>query len=322
MAKIHIISCFTKNKKHDNKEIALRGLFDKSDKLHQLVNNPDDSDLVIFIDIAGPNWFAELRNNPVILRKPGKCFAISDSDRPMPLLHGVYTCASRDLRFLDRFRTGAYNLLPAEIKNTLVASCEGRSYENSKRYLFSFAGRDSAKVRKQLFELTWPSNVFIQDTSAKYHAFGQKLKENDLWANQYFEILQESKFAVCPRGVGSASLRLFEAMQMGVAPIILADDWIFPKGPDWSEFALIVPEKDVDRLYEIAKMNEGRALEMGRKARLAYETYFADEVYFNYLVDQMVDIQRSQKIPERVFWSCRNLLVAWWKLRKKHLMTE
>lgn len=296
-------------------------LWEKSIKNHELVQNPSKADLVVFCDIAGSNWFSELRNHPAILRKPEKCFAISDSDRPMPLLHGIYTSASRSLRFQDRFRSGAYNLLPDEIKNPLVVRSEERSFGIPKRYLFSFAGRDSAKVRKRLFEMAWPSDIFIQDTTAKYHAFGEKLRENDRWEKRYFDILQESNFALCPRGVGAASLRLFEAMQMGVAPIILSDDWIFPKGPDWSAFALIVPEKDVEHLYAIAKQNEGRALEMGRKARAAYEKFFADEVYFNYLVDQMVDIQRHQKIPERVFWSCRNLIVAWWKFRKRHLMT-
>ena len=320
--KIYLSSLLDKPEFRGKQDKLLYLLWEKSHRFHELVADPEGAHLLLFCDIAGSNWFSELRKNIAILRNPGKCFAISDSDRPMPLLHGIYTSASRSLRFQDRFRSGAYNLLPDEIKNPLVARSEGRSFEIPKRYLFSFAGRDSAKVRKRLCQLPWPADVFVYDTTCKYHAFGDKFKENDLWEKRFFEILQESKFALCPRGVGAASLRLFESMRMGVAPIILSDDWIFPKGPEWSEFALIVPEKDADRLYGIAKQNEGRALEMGRKARLAYETYFADEVYFNYLVDQMVDIQRSQKIPERIFWSCRHLVVAWWKLRKKHLMAK
>jgi hypothetical protein len=191
-----------------------------------------------------------------------------------------------------------------------------------KKHLFSFTGRDSAEVRKTIFRLPPNPEVFVVYTTDKFNLFGHSLPAQAKWEKKHCETIAVSKFCLCPRGVGSASVRLFESMRMGVAPIILSDDWIFPKGPDWSELALIVPENNVDRLCDIAKQNEGRALEMGRKARLAYEKFFADEVYFNYLVDQMVDIQRSQKIPERVFWSCRHLVVAWWKLRKKHLMKE
>ena len=278
--------------------------------------------MFLFCDIAGQEWFAELRKNPLIRRFPEKCFAISDSDRPLPLLHGIYTSAHKGLKFQKRFRSAAYNLYPKNFRNPQIEACSGMAYLDPKEYLFSFIGRDSAKVRKRLFELPLRPDCFVANSTDKFNLFGQALADQAYWESRYFEILAQSKFAVCPRGVGSASVRLFEAMRMGVAPLILSDDWIFPKGPDWREFALIVPEKDVDGLYRIAKKQEERALEMGRKARAAYEKYFADEVYFNYLVDQMVDIQRNQKIPERVFWSGRNLLVAWWKLRKKHLMNE
>lgn len=320
--KIHIYSLLTEDASASNQEKILYSLWEKSDRSHHLVKDARDADLVLFCDIAGPGWFAGLRKNPEIRRNPAKCFAISDSDRPMPLLHGIYTSAHKKLKCQSRYRSAGYNLYPANQKNNCVESFSGRAAELPKKYLFSFTGRDSAQVRKALFRLPPNPEVFVVNTTDKFNLFGDSLATQADWEQKYCDTMAASKFCVCPRGVGSASVRLFESMRMGVAPIILSDDWIFPKGPEWSEFALIVPERNVDRLYEIAKMNEGRSLEMGRKARLAYETYFADEVYFNYLVDQMVDIQRSQKIPERVFWSCRHLVVAWWKLRKRHLMTK
>lgn len=320
--KIHISSLLAEGPSASNQEKILYSLWEKSNRSHHLVKGARDADLVLFCDIAGPSWFAGLRKNPEIWRNPSKFFAISDTDRPMPLLHGIYTSAHKKLKYQSRYRSAAYNLYPENQRNQFVESFPGRAEELPKNYLFSFTGRDSAEVRKALFRLPPNPEVFVVNTTDKFNLFGDSLATQAEWEQKYCDTIAASKFCVCPRGVGSASVRLFESMRMGVAPIILSDDWIFPKGPDWSEFALIAPEKDVDRLYEIAKMHEGRALEMGRKARLAYETYFADEVYFNYLVDQMVDIQRNQKIPERVFWSCRNLFVFWWKLRKKHLMTE
>ena len=320
--KIHVSSLLGEGTSAANQEKILYSLWEKSDGSHHLVKDAGDADLILFCDIAGPAWFAGLRKNPEIRRNPAKCFAISDSDRPMPLLHGIYTSAHKRLKYQSRYRSAAYNLYSENQRNKFVESFAARADEFPKKYLFSFTGRDSAEVRKALFRLQPNPEVFVVNTTAKFNLFGHSLAAQAEWEQKYCEIIAASKFCVCPRGVGSASVRLFESMRMGVAPIILSDDWIFPEGPDWSELALIVPEKDVNHLHEIVKMNEGRALEMGCKARLAYETYFADKVYFNYLVDQVVDIQRNQKIPERVFWSCRNLLVAWWKLRKKHLMTE
>jgi hypothetical protein len=319
--RLKIITLGRLNHKNQQSE-KLNLLWEKSDRSHHLVKDARDTDLILVCDIAGPDWFAELRKNPEIRRNPAKSFAISDSDRPMPLLHGIYTSAHKRLKCQSRYRSAAYNLYSENQRNQFVESFPGRAEKLPKKYLFSFTGRDSAEIRNALFRLPPNPEVFVVNTTAKFNLFGHSLASQADWEQKYFEVLSKSKFAVCPRGVGAASVRLFEAMRMGVAPIILSDDWIFPKGPDWSEFALIVPEKDVDGLYQIAKEHEDRALEMGRKARRAYETHFADEVYFNYLVDQMVDIQRTQKIPERVFWSCRNVLVAWWKLRKKHLMRE
>ncbi len=283
--KIHISSLLAEDPSASKQEKILYSLWGKSDRSHDLVKHAHEADLVLFCDIAGPDWFAGLRKNPEIRRNPAKCFVISDSDRPMPLLHGIYTSAHKRLKCQSRYRSAAYNLYPENQRNKFVESFTGRTEEFPKKYLFSFTGRDSAEVRKALFRLPPNPEVFVVNTTDKFNLFGHSLAAQAEWEHKYCDAMAASKFCVCPRGVGSASVRLFESMRMGVAPIILSDDWIFPKGLEWSEFALIVREKDVDRLYEIAKQNEGRALEMGRKARLAYETYFADEVYFNYLVD-------------------------------------
>ncbi len=133
------------------------------------------------------------------------------------------------------------------------------------------------------------------------------------------EMMEASKYALCPRGVGAASMRLFEAMKMGVAPIIVSDEWIMPNGPDWSRCSIRVKEKDVRRIHEIALENESRYVELGKNAKDAYDRYFTDRVYFNYLVDQMIDLTETQSIPEQWFWKMRNAAVVWWKIRQRIL---
>jgi len=143
-------------------------------------------------------------------------------------------------------------------------------------------------------------------------------KEDHLrYQKEYSETIAHSKFVLCPKGTSGASIRLFEVMKMGVAPVIISDDWILPQGPKWDEIAVFVKEKELDRLDEILEQREKDYVFMGEKAREAYQTFFADEVYFDYLIDQMMSIRSSQKIPEILFWSLKNVIVQYWILQRR-----
>ena len=67
---------------------------------------------------------------------------------------------------------------------------------------------------------------------------------------------------LCPRGQGTSSIRLFEAMRMGIAPVIISDKWIGPKGPEWESFAVFVKEKDISRS---ARIRSRRTIAVGAK---------------------------------------------------------
>jgi hypothetical protein len=314
--RVFLTSAVCKADKNEDQEARLLWLWEQSDHRHDVVSDPASADFILISNIAGEGWFQDMRNHPVINRYPWKSFAISDSDRPMPLLRGIYTSGGKRLWFSSRYRTGAYNLYSQDQRNPKIEGHPGDAYNHPKKYLFSFAGRDSASVRIKLFTLPFNEKAPIINTTSKFSAFGPGLEDQEPWGKNYAEMMEESKYALCPRGVGAASMRLFEAMQMGVAPIILSDDWILPMGPDWEKCALIIPERDADRVYEIAAAHESQYKELGMNAKEAYERYFADHSYFNYLVDQMTDLTESQIIPESWFWLARNLVVGWWKLKQ------
>ncbi|SDW04535.1 Exostosin family protein [Thiocapsa roseopersicina] len=105
---------------------------------------------------------------------------------------------------------------------------------------------------------------------------------------------------LCPRGFGSSSFRLFEAMKTGRAPVILADDWIPPVGPEWDRFAIIVPESDVTSLPQLLEAREAESVNMGELARDAWETWFGKSVVFQSTVDWILDLQRDRLLPESV----------------------
>ena len=103
---------------------------------------------------------------------------------------------------------------------------------------------------------------------------------------------------------------------MGIAPIIVSDDWIPCEGPDWASFAIFVRETDLPRLEEIAVAAEPRFIELGRLARAAHEAFFAPERYFNFLVANANSIRAQRRIPER--WFVRLLPLRQQSLRIQH----
>jgi hypothetical protein len=87
-------------------------------------------------------------------------------------------------------------------------------------------------------------------------------------------------------------------MKLGVAPVILSDAWSFPIGPRWKSFSIVVPEKHVGELERIVTEHERDYQAMGNQAALAYAQYFSEQSYFDFLVDNCVDILQRQWVPE------------------------
>jgi len=93
--------------------------------------------------------------------------------------------------------------------------------------------------------------------------------------------MSRGKFALCPKGVGTSTYRIYEAMSAGRAPVILADDWVPPSGPDWSTFAVFIPESNASGVQPILERYEESWAERGAAARAAWEQWFAPDVRFH-----------------------------------------
>jgi hypothetical protein len=69
----------------------------------------------------------------------------------------------------------------------------------------------------------------------------------------YPDIMNSSVFALCPRGYGKTSFRLYEALAMGTIPIYISDEYWLPYEEEvvWNQFCIIVrPDeiKDIPKL--------------------------------------------------------------------------
>lgn len=236
----------------------------------------------------------------------------------MSLLHGIYISNQTSLFFNSRFRTGCYGLCPDHLQNQFIKQSLGKSYLHTKKFLYSFIAQDSSDIRRKLFEnKPIREDTFIFNSTKDFNLYALKgSNPQDHW-QLYDDSIAHFKFVLCPKGTSPASLRLFEVMKMGVAPVIISDQLILPQGPRWSEFALFIKEKDISELDALLTEKEDYYLVMGKKAQNAYEQFFAVNVYFDYLVDQLISIMNHQKIPECLFWSFRNIIVRYWMLQRQ-----
>lgn len=271
-------------------------------KRHRIVDDPAKADLILLTDSNDDDLFATLRKNALVKRYPNKVFTIYEGDFPQRFLPGIYTSMPQSIWNFGRFATGTYSYCYAKHGNTVdLLKNKNRSGE----LFFSFIGRGRAKVREQLFKLNFNrSDVVIEDSSS-FNYFTSNTNQQVAQQLHYLEVSMKSRFMLCPRGQGTSSIRLSDAMQMGVAPVIISDKWIRPVGPDWENFAVFVKEADIARLPELLAPSDSRWREMGQLARAAWDKWFQMEDEFNYIVDNLARLKANRVVPEsllRLTW--------------------
>jgi len=262
---------------------------------HVVTDDPNAADLILFVETdqsLGP-FAARLRCHPLVRSMPDKCFAYNPSDYPVAHLPGLY--ASIDKKRYDPNRTRSAHYL-----STHIASPEPKYKPVAERkLLFSFSGAaQNATVRKQVMLLSHARGKCV-DTSAIATSVWRDPKEAAVFMGEYADMLADTKFALCPRGRGASSMRLFEAMRVGCVPVILADAWVPPSGPPWAEFSVIVAEKDCLSVPRLLEELEPTAGAKSAIARQVWSDWFSDEATFHRLVEWCLELSRDRTVSER-----------------------
>jgi hypothetical protein len=138
-----------------------------------------------------------------------------------------------------------------------------------------------------LIENTAHFNIFTDDPA--------QLAAQKQW---YADIMRRSKFVLCPRGVGTSSFRLFEAMKAGRCPVILSDGWVPPEAPAWESFSIRVPERLAERIPDLLRDRESEYLELGLRARQVFDEWFADNVKFDRMVESCASLLGENRMSE------------------------
>ena len=80
---------------------------------------------------------------------------------------------------------------------------------------------------------------------------------------RFRSVMGRSRFVLCPRGKGTSSIRLYEALAYGCVPVIISDDWVAPAGPTGRASASAGP-RATPRAHRDARGRDARWHEMGR----------------------------------------------------------
>jgi hypothetical protein len=105
-------------------------------------------------------------------------------------------------------------------------------------------------------------------------------------------MLANSKFVLAPRGLGTSTWRLFEAMRMARCPVIISDAWVPPEGINWDSCSIRLRESDVAELPTILEARESDAAQLGQNALYEWQRCFSMEGAFGWICRQLAECHR------------------------------
>ena len=292
---VYILSAFPKSHKYERDHRSLRAFHSSaamSTRQHFLVNNPKNADIVLFADRGPLPLGFSLLLNPIWWLYNHKCFVYDDHYNPCLWHRGLIT--SLDVaKFNSLLHRGA-----AYIHDGLETWTKQLCFTGNEKYLFSFCGALETHPVRQMLKSKISEFGLIFDvprsiTQTAYMRGDEQTIER--LHSQLESICKSSYFVLCPRGVGSSSMRLFEAMSMGRAPVIISDEWVPPFGADWDSFSIRVAESEIEQIPSILHELRHNAQWMGNEARNAWESWYAPIRHFDTSVLACIDILGNGK---------------------------
>jgi hypothetical protein len=280
---------------------------------HALVPDPSAADMILLVGNFGADADLLLKH-PAYVAFPDKCAAYTEDDYYLPLIPGVYCSAHND----EHARAGrvfsyAYISRNGKYSNVMLTR-EGAA---QKKYLFAFQGGSTSLLRKRMFNLDFRRPDVVIENTSSYHRCDMAQPDRLQRQRRYAETLAASHFVLCPRGSGVGSIRLFEVMCAGVAPVLIADDYLLPPHIEWDRFLLRIPERSIGRLPQLIEPHVSTSAERGRLAWEAYRANFLPEIEFDRVVDYCFRALHHGSASEATFRHRTNRMIARAKLQRR-----
>lgn len=90
----------------------------------------------------------------------------------------------------------------------------------------------------------------------------------------------DANFALCPRGYGKTSFRMYEVLRLGILPVYIYDDpWLpFPERINWEEIAVLCHRTQVSNLGDrLCSVSPYKIYKMRQAAKEVADKYFTME---------------------------------------------
>lgn len=263
--------------------------------------DPGTADLVIYPVPPWPDPQAPQRFSCCRPDLWSRIFLFSQADDPVPWAPGVFASASSKTPEVAGLRGGFYVYPTHYSEPEFAAALEPRPNEE-RRFLWTFVGSVAScpAVRRPLMALADERALTIDTTAdtamwnRRWEFEGAERIERNRVLALYADSLHQTKFVVCPRGVGSSSVRLFEAMRAGRCPVIVSDEWVPPPFVDWASCAIRLSSTELPQLPAVLKERECDAAELGNRARTVWEQRYSPPAMLNTLVEACLDIGPEQ----------------------------
>ncbi len=149
-------------------------------------------------------------------------------------------------------------------------------FKPKKKYRACFVGRLSTHpLRKKILEdLKKRKDVFIYDGIKSSHFFVKKMLASNI--------------ALCPRGYGGSSFRIFEAMQLGIVPFVIGDidTRPFKKFIDWDKISLY--SNSVDEVnHFLDSLSNSDLISMGKRASEIWRDELSYQKWCKYVIKEL-----------------------------------
>lgn len=256
------------------------------------VGDPNHADLILVIDshlVPRRKFERCLNSNPVVQRNLDRVFIYDESDNPASSYRGIFVSMPRRLVDPKRHGSSVY----WRIKDNFRLSTRHRDK------LIGFRGDCTThpvrmRLKKQKF-----SNFY--DTADG--------NINRMSHAEFMEDLSTHSFYLCPRGHGTASIRMFECMSVATIPVVISDEFVIPEGLINGENCLIVSESERD----FSLIERVDSVSMAREALRTYQCHWSVGTRWDNYAKNLEKISdsrplvRSQFIKSLLYYKIMNI---------------
>jgi hypothetical protein len=288
---------------------------------HQLVTKPEEADIILMLGNPARQP-GKLLDNHCYKNFPDRCAVYTEEDSYLPLIPGVY-CSAQIGKSTSLGRVFSYSYVTRNGRHVnpflpeTILRHGGKLEEHPKKYLFSFQGGSTSFVRKRLFAQDFLQSDILITNTAQFLNWDNSQHDRVERQQQYARTILASHFVLCPRGAGSGSIRFFEVMASGIAPVLIADDYPLPIGVAWDSFLLRCPEREISRLPDLLVKHLPTAKRRGEIARSVFEEHFADHLEFDRIVELAMR-SLGHEAPSEAWFRKRHLsMIRRFELREK-----